>query len=104
MPALASADRHGLTLIELLVVVAIIAVLAALLLPVLSRAKSRARLVQCSGNVRQRGLALQQFVGESKTYPTLGGGTESHPSWSDVIEDQLGQKVWKTRSVRSAEY
>ncbi len=50
------------TLIELLVVIAIIGVLAALLLPVLSRAKHAARRVACSGQLRQQGMAFAMFA------------------------------------------
>lgn len=61
-------SKAGLTLIELLVVTAIIAILAALLLAVVSQAKARARRAACGNNVRQLGIALQAFVAENGVY------------------------------------
>jgi len=52
------------TLIELLVVIAVIAVLAAMLLPAMSRAKARAQLASCVNNQRQIRLALQMYTME----------------------------------------
>jgi prepilin-type N-terminal cleavage/methylation domain-containing protein/prepilin-type processing-associated H-X9-DG protein len=63
--------RRGFTLIELLVVIAIIAILAALLLPSLSKAKDSAKRIHCATNLHQLGVALRLYVDEFRRYPAF---------------------------------
>jgi prepilin-type N-terminal cleavage/methylation domain-containing protein len=77
----------GFTLVELLVVIAIIGVLVALLLPAIQAAREAARRTQCSNQLRQIGIALQNHESSLKVFPT--GGTQNSPKIEDYTRGGL---------------
>jgi prepilin-type N-terminal cleavage/methylation domain-containing protein len=84
-------DSHkGFTLIELLVVIAIIALLMAILLPALGKAKDHANAVQCSSNLRQFGIIYEMYTQDNEE--SLPGGWNSGSMWiTDLMKYYKGE-------------
>lgn len=80
--------RKGFTLIELLVVIAIIAILAAILFPVFSRARENARRASCISNLKQIGLGIMMYTqdyDEQLPYDDYSWGGTGKLHWDEEI-------------------
>ena len=87
---------RAFTLIELLVVIAIIAILSAILLPALSKAKDRARTVVCLNNLKQLELCCHLYVTDNSDYlpPNQVGGFVAAPSSTNGLSTVTNSRSW----------
>lgn len=94
-----SVRRGGFTLVELLVVIGIIAILAAIILPVYSNTQQRARQAQCQSNLSALAIAMKTYYGTYKGYP-LGAldpyykELPSSPNYSPGLKDDAGNAAY----------
>lgn len=101
--------KDGFTLIELLVVVAIIAILAALLLPVLARSREKARSAQCLSNLRQWGMSYEMYADDNDDYlPRRGQGVQvlaqiGRPSdWFNALPCYFGLPTFQKMATNNS--
>jgi prepilin-type N-terminal cleavage/methylation domain-containing protein/prepilin-type processing-associated H-X9-DG protein len=93
LPAASRGKRKAFTLVELLVVIGIIAILVAILLPTLSRARAAAQTLACASNARQLALAIRLFSQEHRGYmPAV-----SDKAWA--YQNDPSRSIWVYRST-----
>ncbi len=103
--------RSGFTLVELVVVIAIISTLVGVLLPAVQAAREAARRIRCQSNMRQMGLALNQFHDAFHVFPA-SGWTKSGPGnpqgrfvgWQVMMLPMLEQQTVLTHYDRSSDW
>lgn len=84
-----STRKTEFTLIELLIVIAIIAILAGMLLPALSRARDTAKSISCVNNIKQLGISMNSYVNDNDSYlpPSIITYSGSNWIWGKVLAE-----------------
>ncbi|HEX8234646.1 MAG TPA: prepilin-type N-terminal cleavage/methylation domain-containing protein [Abditibacteriaceae bacterium] len=95
--------RYGFTLIEVLIVVCVIAILCAILLPVMSRVRDTAKTTVCASNLRQIGIALEMYANDNKYYPPAPA--PDNCSWADkMVQYVKSNEVFECPLALDGEY
>lgn len=87
---IARPPSSGFTLVELLVVISVIALLIALLLPTLARARESARAIQCGSNLRQTFPGFLGYAEDHNRWWAVAAGNWDNPTFARVVMRQLG--------------
>lgn len=92
---MATSKKNGFTLVELLVVIAIIGILIGLLLPAVQAAREAARRMQCTNNLKQMGLAVQNFNDVNQGLPPAAIGWHRITFWAYLYPFSEQPALWQ---------